>query len=143
MKLLLQEAENPVSRSLFFQLDKHRKGCYTSTMNKTQKVKRAYFGLPGCTVGERQLVKKILKLAGGKSANGTWRSANVSKWVDGYSEKICVINNTNIEEVLSVQPTKKMLARYRYPKKAIPEVHIGIVSMEAIDASGGFLNYFS
>ncbi len=45
------------------------------------------------------------------------------------------------DEIIEV--TKKMLARYRYPKKAIHEVHIGIVSMEAIDASGGFLNYFS
>ena len=65
---------------------------------------------------------------------------------------ICFIVATNKELQIAkqngfeneiIEVTKKMLARYRYPKKAIHEVHIGIVSMEAIDASGGFLNYFS
>ncbi len=44
------------------------------------------------------------------------------------------------DEIIEV--TKKMLVRYRYPTRAISEVHIGLVSMEAIDAAGGYNNYF-
>jgi hypothetical protein len=42
-----------------------------------------------------------------------------------------------------IEVTKKMLARYGYPKWVIPEVNIGLVSMENINAAGGYLQYFS
>jgi hypothetical protein len=41
-----------------------------------------------------------------------------------------------------IEVTKKLLTRFRYPKRAIPEVHIGLVSMEKIYLAGGYFQYF-
>jgi hypothetical protein len=75
-----------------------------------------------------------------------------SPFYSPVSTAICFIVATNKElqsarqngfEGELIEVTKKMLARYRYPKLVIPEVNIGLVSMEKINAAGGYFQYFS